>query len=103
MVDVESVAADWAASGLAYLTGAPDGPPDFSRAAVLAEARRVAADITALIGVDVDAATILAGRAALLGLTRQGRVSAGGATRLLATADSWCAVALPRADDLAAL
>ena len=95
--------ADWAASGLAYLTGAPDGPPDFSRAGVLAEARRVTADIAALIGVEVDAATILAGRAALLDLTRRGRISAGGATRLLRTVDSWCAIALPRADDIAAL
>ncbi len=96
-------AADWAGSGLAYLTGPPDAGPDFSRAAVLAEARRVAADITRLLGVAVDAATVLAGRAAILGLTRRGRVSAGGATRLLATADGWCAVALPRADDIAAL
>ena len=103
MVGVDSVVADWAGSGLAYLTGAPDRPPDFSRAAVLAEARRVTDDITQLIGVEVDAATLLAGRAALLGLTRRGRISAGGASRLLATADSWCAVALPRADDIAAL
>jgi hypothetical protein len=96
-------AADWAGSGLAYLTGPPDGAPDFSRAAVLAEARRVTADVAGLLGVEVDAATVLAGRAAILNLTRRGRVSAGGATRLLATADGWCAVALPRADDVAAL
>ena len=94
---------DWAGSGLAYLTGPPDGAPDFSRAAVLAEARRVAADIAGLLGVEADAATMLAGRAAMLNLTRRGRVSAGGATRLLATVDGWCAVALPRADDVAAL
>ena len=96
-------AADWADSGLAYLTGLADGQPDFSRAAVLAEARRVAADIAQLLGVEVDPPTILAGRAAILGLTRRGRVSAGGATRLLPTADGWCAIALPRADDVAAL
>ncbi|MFZ0907065.1 MAG: CoA transferase, partial [Mycobacterium sp.] len=71
---------DWADSGLAYLTGPADGQPDFSRAAVLAEARRVAADIAQLLGVEIDAATILAGRAAILGLSRRGRVSAGGAT-----------------------
>ncbi|BCQ11047.1 formyl-CoA:oxalate CoA-transferase [Mycobacterium heckeshornense] len=103
MVGVDSAAADWAESGLAYLTGPADGPPDFSRAAVLAEARRVTADIARLLGVDTDAATILAGRAALLGLTRQGRVSAGGATRLVASADGWCAIALARPDDVAAL
>lgn len=103
MVNVDLVAADWAGSGLACLTGAPNRPPDFSRAAVLAEARLVAAEITQLLGVDIDAATILAGRAALLGLVRRGRISAGGATRLLATADSWCAIALPRPEDIAAL
>jgi CoA-transferase family III len=94
---------DWAGSGLAYLTGASDGQPDFSRAAVLAEARRVTADIAGVLGVEVDAATMLAGRAAILGLTRGGRISAGGASRLLATADGWCAIALPRADDVATL
>ncbi len=100
---MDSAAADWAGSGLAYLTGPPDGPPDFSRAAVLTEARRVTSEIAELTGVEVDAAGVLAGRAAQRGLTRQGRVSAGGATRLLATADGWCAIALPRADDIQAL
>jgi hypothetical protein len=95
--DAAARVSDWAGSGLAYLTGPPDGEPDFSRAAVLAEAGRVAADIARLLGVEVDAATMLAGRAAILGLTRGGRVSAGGATRLLATADGWCAIAVPRA------
>jgi hypothetical protein len=103
MVGVDQAMKDWAGSGLAYLTGASDGQPDFSRAAVLAEARRVTADIARVLGVEVDAAMMLAGRAAILGLTRGGRISAGGATRLLATADGWCAVALPRADDVAAL
>ncbi|MDT5132308.1 MAG: hypothetical protein QOE41_1619 [Mycobacterium sp.] len=106
MVNVDptvNAASDWAGSGLAYLTGRAAGAPDFSRAAVLAEARRVTADIAGLLGVEVDAATTLAGRAAILNLTRRGRVSAGGATRMLATADGWCAVALPRADDVAAL
>src|SRR5271169_3499944 len=106
MVNVDptvNAASDWAGSGLAYLTGRAGGAPDFSRAAVLAEARRVTTDIAGLLGVEVDAATVLAGRAAILNLSRQGRISAGGATRLLATADGWCAIALPRADDAAAL
>jgi CoA-transferase family III len=98
-----STAADWAASGLACLTGPTDGAPDFSRSAVLAEARRVTTDITELLGVEVDAATVLAGRAAIMNLSRRGRISAGGATRLLATNDGWCAIALPRADDFAAV
>jgi hypothetical protein len=102
-VDQAVRVSDWAESGLAYLTGPPGSGPDVSRAAVLTEARRVAVDITQLLGVEVDAATVLTGRAAILGLTRGGRVSAGGATRLLATTDGWCAIALPRADDVAAL
>jgi hypothetical protein len=100
---VVSTASDWAASGLACLTGPSDGAPDFSRPAVLAEARRVTTDIAGLLGVEVDAATVLAGRAAIMNLSRRGRISAGGATRLLATNDGWCAIALPRADDAAAL
>src|ERR1700742_3093313 len=72
-------------------------------ATVLVEARRVATDIAGLLGVEVDAATILTGRAAIMNLARPGRISAGGATRLLRTVDGWCAVALPRDDDVAAL
>jgi hypothetical protein len=78
---------------MAYLTGLPDGPPDFSRANVLARAGRIAAD----------AATLLTGRAALLGLRRGGRVSAGSATRLLAARNGWCAFTLSRPDDVAAV
>jgi hypothetical protein len=43
-------------------------------ASALVEARRVAADISGLLGIQVDAATTLAGRAALMNLTAQGRV-----------------------------
>lgn len=96
-------AADWGASGLAYLTGLPAGPPDFSRSAVLIEARRVADDIQRRCGVALDAAAILAGRAALLGLSRGGDVSAGGATRLMRTRDGYCAITLSRPDDVDAL
>jgi hypothetical protein len=101
-VHVDAVT-DWGASGLAYLTGHPLGPPDFSRAAVLAEARRVVGDIRSRAGVELDAGAILAGRAALLGLSRGGDVSAGGATRLLASRDGYCAITLSRPDDVDAL
>lgn len=90
----------WGASGLAHLTGPADGHPDFTRAAVLTEARDTAARFTALTGVPVDAAEALAGRAALLGLTRRGRISAGGASRLLPAADGWFALTLSRPDDV---
>ena len=103
MVSVSSALSTWGSSGLAYLTGAPDGPPDFSRANVLTHAADVAAAITDGTGVAVDAATLLTGRAALLGLTRRGRVSPGGGTRLLAARDGWCALTLSRPDDVAAV
>lgn len=103
MADVSTATSTWGSSGLAYLTGLPDGPPDFSRANVLSHAQRVATAVGERLGVAIDAADLLAGRAALLGLTRGGRVSAGGATRLLAAADGWCAVTLSRPDDVAAV
>lgn len=103
MGGVSSAATTWGSSGLAYLTGLPDGPADFSRARVLPRAHEVAAAIGGRWGVQVDAAGLLTGRAALRGLTRAGRVSPGGATRLLAARDGWCALTLSRADDLAAV
>jgi len=99
MVPVSSAMAQWGSSGLAYLTGLPDGPPDFSRATILDRAERIAA----AAGADSSAAALLTGRAGLLGLTRAGQVSAGGATRLLAARDGWCAVTLSRPDDVAAV
>ncbi|HUO38449.1 MAG TPA: CoA transferase [Mycobacterium sp.] len=93
----------WAASGLAWLTGQPDGPPDFSRTGILDRAEGVAATLREATGIAVDVPTLLSGRAALLGLRRRGRVSAGGASRLLPTADGWCAITLSRDDDLDAV
>lgn len=103
MVRVNSAVSKWGSSGLAYLTGLPDGPPDFSRAGVLVHADRAAGLICARTGVDADAGTLLAGRAGLLGLIRRGHVSAGGATRLLPARDDWCAITLSRDDDVAAV
>lgn len=101
--DVSSAATKWGSSGLAYLTGLPDGPADFSRANLLTRADEIAAAIGDRLGVGVDAPSVLTGRAALLGLSRAGRVSPGGATRLLAARDGWCALTLSRADDLDAV
>jgi hypothetical protein len=99
MVPVSSAVARWGSSGLAYLTGLSGGPPDFSRANILERAERVAA----AAGAQTSAAALLTGRAGLLGLTRAGQVSAGGATRLLEASDGWCAVTLSRPDDIAAV
>jgi crotonobetainyl-CoA:carnitine CoA-transferase CaiB-like acyl-CoA transferase len=51
----------------------------------------------------VDGAALLGERAALLGLRRRGRVSAGGSARTLPAAEGWLAVNLPRTDDRALL
>ncbi|MBM7369263.1 CoA transferase [Gordonia hydrophobica] len=87
-------AGSWADTGLAWLTGDPDGPGDVSRAAVLEHARAIAAPMRQ------DAAALLAGRAALTGLRRRGATSAGGATRLLSATDGWVAATLSRPQDV---
>ena len=71
--------------------------------AVLQRARRAAETFHALTGVEVDAAELVTGRAALLDLSPRGRVSAGGATRLMPSSDGWCALTLSRQDDLDAV
>jgi crotonobetainyl-CoA:carnitine CoA-transferase CaiB-like acyl-CoA transferase len=65
----------------------------------MARARAVADELP--IPVDLD--EIVLGRARLLGLRSNGRVSAGGTCRLLPTADGWVAVNLPRPWDREAL
>lgn len=72
-------------------------------AAVLERARSATQTVTALSGVAVSAEELLGGRAALLGFQARGRVSAGGATRLIAGRGGWCAVTLSRADDVDAV
>jgi CoA-transferase family III len=71
--------------------------------AVLTRARRAADAFGQLTGVAVDAGELLTGRAALLGLSAQGRTSAGGATRLMGSGDGWCALTLSRQDDVDAV
>lgn len=95
----------WAASGVMDLTGEPDRPPIAGPLAVLPLLTEFAHQLscfTERIGrrVDADPALVLGGRAAAMGLTRQGRISAGGATRLLPARDGWCAVSLARPSDL---
>ena len=72
-------------------------------AAVLARAQGTARALTALSDVEVDAGELLGGRAAMLGLQGHGQISAGGATQLMGGPDGWCALALARPDDIAAV
>jgi len=90
----------WAASGAMHLTGRPDGPPMAPAAPVASRLTGAAAVLAALGGPAVDGPSLLAMRAASRGLTRGGRVSAGGASRLLPTRDGWLAVTLSRDVDV---
>jgi crotonobetainyl-CoA:carnitine CoA-transferase CaiB-like acyl-CoA transferase len=72
-------------------------------AAVLEQAQRVADAWQKITGVPIDAVEIITGRAALLGLSPDGRTSAGGATRLMRSRDGWCALTLSRPDDVDAV
>jgi hypothetical protein len=71
--------------------------------AVLTRARRAGDAFEKLTGVETDAAELVTGRATLLGLSPQGRISAGGATRLMRSSDGWCALTLSRPDDVDAV
>ncbi|MDN5920596.1 MAG: hypothetical protein L0I76_36775, partial [Pseudonocardia sp.] len=91
----------WATSGIAALTGHPDGPPLVppGHAATVADdlAQRIHAATDGRV--DVDGPALLAERAAFPGHTRRGRISPGGHARLLPTVDGWAAVSCARPDD----
>jgi hypothetical protein len=96
---------DWAASGGMALTGLADRRPLASAAGAFGLLQQVTGELAAVtraVGREVraDPAELIAGRAALAGLTRRGQVSAGGSTRLLRSADGWCAVTMSRIADL---
>jgi hypothetical protein len=98
----------WAASGGMALTGQADGAPVASPAPAFGLLSTVVAElasVTRATGVEVraDPGELVAGRAALSGFSRRGRVSAGGSARLLRAADGWCAVNLSRAVDVEAV
>ena len=71
--------------------------------AVLARVDETARVVAQELGIGIDTEVLLGGRAALLGLRRRGRTSAGGATQLLPADDGWCALTLSRGDDIDAV
>ena len=95
---------EWARSGMLWLSGHPGDPPLWPAAGLMEglhdTGRRISV-ASALGGhrIAPEPRQLLVGRAALMGLTRRGRTSPGGACRLLATADGWVAVSLSRPDD----
>jgi hypothetical protein len=94
-----TAAEDWAASGVAALTGRPEGPPLRPVGAPATLARGLGLAIGALGGPAVDGAALLGRRVGAIPLSRGGTRSAGGAARLLATTDGWVALSLPRPTD----
>ncbi len=101
----DSAALDWARSGAMALTGAAGEAPRFA-AGPLAMATRGAGRALAALApgtplTRLDAPALLGERAAILGLARRGRISAGGSARLLPARDGWIALNLPREEDWA--
>ena len=96
--------AAWEDSGGKALTGWPDQPglpppgPVLERAALAVTVLREWAG-TWGCAPEVNLAEVLFGRAALMGLSRRGRVSANGTCRLIRADDGWIAVNLARPDD----
>ena len=99
----------WAGSGAMALTGHADGPPQLVAGAPATKVREdlaALAEVAAAAGLDPSALPderLLSERAAIMGLGRNGRISAGGASRLLPSADGAVAVTLSRPDDLASI
>jgi hypothetical protein len=94
----------WAASGAMWLTGPRLGAPAWAPGRMIAALEHAAAAIEALsasIGssVHLDVGETITGRAALLGLRRSGRVSAGGGSQLVEASDAWFAISLARPSD----
>jgi hypothetical protein len=90
-------------SGLLALTGHGDRPPVDCPLPLAICADGALAALSALAGTPalaaVDGARLLGQRAALMGLTRNGRIAPGGSCRLLPAADGWLALNLARDDD----
>lgn len=91
-------ASAWIAAGAAALTGYSDGPALVAPDRLVTVIRSAGARLSEHLD-GVDTLALLTERATISGLRRGGRVSCGGATRLLATGDGWIAVSLARRED----
>lgn len=93
----------WAHSGAMALTGNPDKPARMCPAPMASCLDGTLKALRALAEDDLTQplpdCSLLGERAAIAGLRRGGRVSAGGACRLLSGADGWLALSLARPDD----
>ncbi len=98
-----SAALEWARSGAMELTGPAEEAPRFAPGALASAARGAGMVLGALAPgtglAGLDAPALLAERAAVAGLRRQGNISAGGSARLFPTEAGWLALNLPRDED----
>ncbi len=96
-------ALDWASSGAMALTGDAGAAPRFASGPLATAARGAGMALVALAPQSalarLDLPALLGERAALSGLGRDGRVSAGGSARLLPALDGLLALNLPREAD----
>ena len=97
--------ARWRASGLADLTGPADGPstrPGRDYADRLDGLVRTVQAFAAALGGTAPSLdmSLFTERAAVLGLSRRGHISAGGAARMVRCLDDWAVVNLARPEDL---
>jgi hypothetical protein len=97
--------ARWARSGVMALAGPAGGPPAPPPAGFVGRLDELVAEIEMRLAerghlVRLSWPAALAGRAAVLGLRRQGRISPNGSCRLLRAADGWVALNLARQDDV---
>ncbi len=102
---IDNPTAALADSGLVALTGWPDGPPIVPPLDLAVRLEALAAEIEDRSGallrpVRLSWQAAVAGRAALLGLSRRGQTSPNGSCRLIPALDGWVALNLPRPDDL---
>ncbi len=87
----------WAESGAMWLTGRADGPPLPAPPGLVT---RLAEAGSWLDLPELDVVALLAERAALTGMYRNGRTSVGGRCRLMSTGDGeWIAISLARVED----
>ncbi len=93
----------WAQSGAMALTGFAGGAPLLAPGPLASGADGALRALRALgkptLPDELSGSTLLGEHAAIFGLERQGRTSAGGSSRLLRTRDGWIALNLAREDD----
>jgi crotonobetainyl-CoA:carnitine CoA-transferase CaiB-like acyl-CoA transferase len=110
----EDAARRWAQSGAMALTGHDHQPPlmgsvgvsrvvDVAHHVLATSTSQWSAEPARLQAWPRDFLELLGERAALARLTRDGRRSCGGSTRLIRCRDGWIAVALPRPEDVSAV